>query len=77
MSQQMIDAFIKNHGTPEGWDGARESYYMALGAFTLGWQAHEKAVQKMSPISFGAGMFAGLGIGFIVSGLVVLFFGGG
>jgi hypothetical protein len=76
MSQQMVDAFIKNHGTLEDWDGARENYYQALGAFTLGWQARQKAVEQgVQLTAFGVWNGVAFLVGIIV-GLLATYFGG-
>jgi hypothetical protein len=46
MSQQIIDAFILQCGPVQEWSGDRASWGAALGAFTLGWLACEKAIEQ-------------------------------
>jgi hypothetical protein len=41
-TESMLDAFTRECGTVEDWDGDPKAWRAALGAFTLGWNAHAK-----------------------------------
>lgn len=41
-TESMLDAFTRECGTVEDWDGDRQAWRAALAAFTLGWNAHAK-----------------------------------
>lgn len=42
---ELLDAFIKENGIVEDWDGDREAYYSCLGSFSQGWDEHTKTIK--------------------------------